>query len=230
MSRTTSVLVTLIAVIALTLLAAPAGATITTYTNSIAWSGATTNIFTIDFSGYASAVSPYTTNYSTAGGLTIHGVSIVGFTATAGEYNLTAWNPAGGMGNWNSGDYLAGGWSPSYLLVTLPDSGSTAVGFDLMSYPAAKSVLVTLATGELYTIPTYAKPTLAFFGFVSDTPITSVSLSTTGGYTGIDNLAYSASDPPPPPDGETPEAQTFFLGASGIAVLWLARRMRRFCR
>jgi hypothetical protein len=229
MPRTTSVLVTVIAVIALTLLAAPAGATITTYTNSIAWSGATTNIFTIDFSGSASAVSPYVTDYNTADGLTINGVKIVGYTGETGVYSMSAWNPNGARGNWGSGDYLSGGYSPGYLLVTLPDSGSTAVSFNLMSYPAAKSVLVTLEGGGSFTVPTFARPTLAFWGFVSDTPITSVRLSTTGGYTGIDNLAYSNSDPPPPPEGETPEAQTFFLGGSGIAVLWLARRLRRYC-
>jgi hypothetical protein len=225
MPRTTSVFVTVIAVIALTLLAAPAGANVTTYTNSILWSGATTNIFTIDFSGSASAVSPYLTGYSTAEGLTINGVQIVGYTATTGVYNLTAWNPAGGMGNWNSGDYLAGGWSPSYLLITLPGTGSTAVGFNLMSNPAASSVLVTLAGGDSYTVLTSAPPTPGFWGFVSDTPVTSVRLSATGGYALFDNLAYSTSDPA----SETPEAQTFFLGGSGIAVLWLARRLRRYC-
>jgi hypothetical protein len=228
MPRTTSVLVTVIAVIALTLLAAPAGATITTYTNSIAWSGATTNIFTIDFNGYASAVSPYFTDYSTSEGLTINGVKIVGYTATTGVYNMSAVNPNAYLSDWGSGDYMRGGWSPGYLLVTLPGSGSTAVSFNLMSYPGGKSVLVTLASGEFYTIPTFAKPALAFFGFVSDTPITSVRLSTTNGSTGLDNLAYSTSDTPPPP-GEAPETQTLFLGGSGIAVLWLARRMRRYC-
>ncbi len=228
MPRTTSVFVTVIAVIALTLLAAPAGANVTTYTNSIAWSGATTNIFTIDFSGSANAVSPYTTDYSTAAGLTINGVQIIGYTETTGEYNLTAVNPNAFQGDWGSGDYLRGGWSSSYMLITFPGTGSTAVAFNLMSNPAAKSVLVTLADGDSYTVPTFAKPTLAFFGFVSDTPIASVRLSATGGYTLLDNLAYSTSDPAPP-EGEVPEAQTFFLGGSGIAVLWLARRLRRFC-
>jgi len=48
----------------------------------------------------------------------------------------------------------AGGYSPGYLLVTLPGSGSTAVSFNLMSYTAGKNVLVTLANGEFFSVPT----------------------------------------------------------------------------
>jgi hypothetical protein len=214
--------------IALTLLAAPAGANITTFPNLADWQGATTNIFTIDFAGSALDVSPYTTDYSTSAGWSFNGLSIVGYGWATGAYNLNAWNVAGHQGDWNSGDYLLGGWSPGYMLVTLPGSGSTAVSFNLMSNPSGKSIVVTLAGGDSYTIPTYAVPTMAFFGFVSDTPIASVRLSTTGGYTGLDNLSYSTSDPAPP-DGEAPEAQTFFLGGSGIALLWFARRLRCRC-
>jgi hypothetical protein len=159
--------------------------------------------------------------------LTINGVSIVGYTGEPAVYNMSAWNPAGGMGSWGSGDYLRGGYSPGYLLVTLPGSGSTAVSFNLMSYTVGKNVLVTLASGESYSVPTYASPTMAFFGFVSDTAITSVRLSTTAGYTELDNLSYSGADPLPPVE-EVPEAQTFFLGGSGIALIWLARRLRRY--
>jgi hypothetical protein len=229
MPRITSVLVPSIVMIALTLLAAPAGANLTTYTNSTAWQGATTNIFTIDFNGSASAVSPYTTDYSTSGGWSFNGVSIVGYGWVTGGYNLSAWNPLGNQGNWGSGDYLLGGYSPGYMLVTLPGSGSTAVSFNLMSNPSGKIIQVTLAGGETYNVPTYASPTPAFFGFVSDTPVTSVSLSTTGGYAGLDNLAYSVSSPPLPLVAEAPEAQTFFLGGGGIAMLCLARRLRRYC-
>ncbi len=219
MPRTTPAAVLPIVMIALTLLAVPAGATIQTYSNRTLWEAATSGVFTIDFNGYAAASLPYCSDYTT-GGLKINDVSFTG----TGSAGLWAYNPAGGMGSWGSGDFLWGGYFPGYILATLPGTGSTAVGFDVMSYTAGKSVLVTLSSGDSYTVPTYSSPTRAFSGFVSSTPIEWVRFSTSSGYTELDNFSSSSL-----PVEETPEAQTIFLAGTGLLTLWFARRMRRAC-
>ena len=210
---------TLIAMIALTLLAVPAGASMQYYTSQTEWIAATSDVFTIDFNGYGQGYAPYYVDYSTGGGITLGGVNFVGFTGITDEYRLEVDNPGRDSGDWGSGDYLRGGWAPSYVLVTLPGSGSTAVGFNLMSYPNAKVVLVTFSTGDSRSVSTFTRPTQAFLGAISDTPITSVSFSTSGGYTLLDNFQYE----------ETPEADTVLLGGLGLAALVFARRLRLSC-
>ncbi len=96
-----------------------------------------------------------------------------------------------------------------------------------MSYTTGRTVLVTMWDGasilDSHSVPTFARPTEAFLGVISDTPITSVTFSASGGYTLMDNFAYSqvAADP-------TPEAGTLLLGGIGLAALWGAMRLRRF--
>jgi hypothetical protein len=119
---------------------------------------------------------------------------------------------------------LAGGWGPGYLMVTLP-AGITALGADVMTISALpQNVTVTLGTGESYTIPTLANPTRAFIGFTSTDPITTIRFSGSGAYAALDNFSYGSM-----PAEETPEPDTLIFGATGLAGLWLARRLRRFC-
>jgi hypothetical protein len=209
---------TLIGTIALTLLAAPAGATfLNTYTDRTAWTTAAGAPLTIDFNGLASTTSPYTTEY--LAGITVEGVTFISFDGE-GKANLFAYGAASAAGNWGSGDYLRGGYAPGYLLATISGAGSTAIGFDLMSFAAGKTIQVTFTGGEVRSIATSAAPNLAFFGVISDTPITSVQFSGNGGFTLLDNFSYLETE-------ETPEAGTMLLGGAGLALLAAARRLRR---
>jgi len=222
MLHTNRTIAGLIAIIALALLTVPAGATVTVQNTRADWEALTTGFFEtlVDFNGLAPAYSPYSTDYSTAAGLTINEVTFVGFTGEAGVYGMRVRNPAGSPGNWNSGDYLDVGYAPGYLLATRP-LGITAVGVDLMSNSPGKAVTVTLSTGESYSVPTYALPTRAFIGFVTDTPIASIRFSVSSGYAEIDNFSYATS---------TPEPDALVLAGAGLIGLIIARRLRRRCR
>ncbi len=207
----------LIALITLTLLAAPAGATfISTYTDRTAWTAAAGVVTVIDFNGLASTTNPYTTEY--LGGITLDGVTFVSYDG-AGNPNLMAYGASSAAGNWGSGDYLRGGYSPGYLLATLPGSGSTAIGFDLMSFPAGKTITVTFSSGEVRNIATLAAPNRVFFGVITDTPVTSIQFAGSGAFTLLDNFSYASF-------AETPEAGTWLLGGVGLAFLLAARRLR----
>jgi hypothetical protein len=210
-------MVVLIAMITLTLLAVPAGATLQYYTSPSAWAAATSGVFTtVDFNGYGLAYAPYYTDYSTGGGLTLGGVNFLGYGGE--QYFLQVDNPAADSGNWNSGDYLRGGYSPGYIVATLPGTGALAVAFELMSFPNGKTISVTPSSGDPYNLPTSARPNRTFLGLVSDTPITSVRFSAPGGYTLLDNFQYE----------QIPEGSTLLLGGLGLAALWVGRRLRRY--
>lgn len=207
----------LIAAITLTLLAAPAGATfVNTYTDRTAWTAAAGVVTTIDFNGLASTTSPYTTAYLS--GITIDGVTFVSYDGD-GNPNLMAYGASSAAGNWGSGDYLRGGYAPGYLQATIAGSGSTAIGFDLMSFSAGKTITVTFSSGEVRSIATSALPNRVFFGVISDTPITSVRYAGNSGFTLLDNFSYLQAE-------ETPEAGTWLLGGLGLAFLAAARKLR----
>jgi hypothetical protein len=213
-----------IATIALTLLAVPAGATPVLYTTSADWTAAVTNVITVPFTAQAGS-SAYTP-YSTSAGLTVGDVNFVGFTGTPGDYNLTVYNPAYGPTlDRGSGPSLAGGWSPGSLLATLPSGGVYALAVDISSALQGHNVLITLSSGDTYTITTPSNSTMSFFGFTSDVAITNIAFSATNTVSMIDNFSYASI----PAQEETPEPVGLVLGATGLAGILLAKRMRRFC-
>jgi hypothetical protein len=212
--------------IALTLLAAPAGASpvVDLYPTRTDWTAAVTNIITVPFTLQAGS-SAYTP-YNTSGGLTVGDVNFVGFTGDNGVYNLTVSNPAMDASlDRGSGPSLAGGWSPNNLLATLPAGGVFALAVDISSNLQGHDVAITLSSGETYTITTPTNSTMQFWGITSDVAITNIKFSATGTFTMIDNFSYASI----PGGEETPEPIGLVLGATGLAAIWLARRMRRFC-
>jgi hypothetical protein len=219
MPHTRSLFAGLIATIVLALLAVPASATVLVQNTQAEWLALTSNVFTIDFEGLATpSVNP---TYNTAAGLTLNGVTFVG-DQLDGTYYLQAFDSAmGGAYNWASGDYILGsGWGVKYIQITLP-ANVMGVAADVMTNASGHDVTVTLPTGGPYTVHTFANPTHAFIGFTSDTPIDWIRFSASGAYTVIDNFSFDALT--------TPEPDTLILAGLGLAGLWLAKRLRRFC-
>ena len=209
--------------IALTLLAVPAGASPTVYPSKTDWTAAVTNIITAPFNDQAGPTEY--TYYSTAAGLTVGEVNFVGFTGTPGTYHLKVYNPAYSPA-WErgSGPSLGGGWSPINLVATLPAGGVYALGVDIATEMKGRSVLITLSSGDTYTIASPTDSTMKFWGITSDVAITDIRFGGTNTFTMIDNFSYASI-----PGEETPEPIGLVLGATGLAAIWLARRMRRFC-
>jgi hypothetical protein len=159
----------------------PATTTTKTFTDRSSFLAVTSGLTTIDFEGLA----PFNggTNYSSALGLTLFGVTFVGYNGLLSGYELEVVNwQSGSVYNWNSGGVLLGPANngpiaTSYIFVTLP-TGTTAVGMDVASVYTTQ-VSVALATGETITVPT-ARPQLKFAGFTSSTPITSLKIYGSG--------------------------------------------------
>jgi hypothetical protein len=212
-----------IVMIALTLLAAPAGASPVVYISSTGWTAAVTNVITAPFTAQAGS-APYA-EYNTSAGLTVGETNFVGFTGEIGVYNLKVYNPAyiPSMDR-GSGPSLGGGWSPNNLMATLPAGGVYALAVNIATEVQGRSVLITLSSGETYTITSPTNSTMMFWGITSDVAITNIKFAATGTFTMIDNFSYADI-----PGEETPEPIGLVLGATGLAAIWLARRMRRFC-
>jgi hypothetical protein len=215
----------LIALIVTTSMAVPAGASALLFTDRATWEAATTGIFTLDFEGTARPGAPV--NYSAAG-YTAGGVQIIGLTPPDSYYLYDSADH-----DWGSGDLLLGpysGWGGGYIQANFTAGGVTSVGSDIMTHtPEAASFVISLSTGETFTVATSSKPSRAFVGFTSDVPITSIQFTPSSGWPMIDNFSYGlSSGPPDPPPGETPEADTIIFGGTGLLGLWLARRMRKW--
>jgi hypothetical protein len=207
-------------------------ATITTYADPSAWQTASNTQQTVTFEGLAPADSSAT--YSGSTGLSTAGVEFIGYTYSGTSWiqvidtNFSSWY------NFGSNDALLqdmdrpNSSSPlPYIHIVLP-ANVTALGMDLFTVsPSALSYRVTLA-GTQYTVPTDARPTEAFWGVTSDTPIATVDLTVQGTvYNGstmalLDNFQYGTADL-----SQAPEAATFVLIGSGLIGISLLRKFKR---
>ncbi len=153
---------------------------------------------------FDSAVTSGTnTSYSTSSGLTISGVNFTG-NLTAGSNYLYAVRPTYFplYQGWNGNPTVLQGPSGTgntslagTLTITLP-AGTTAVGTDLYTVTqgdtdanTASPVQFTLSTGQTFSITTFGKPTLAFAGFTSTVPITSITVQAPNGAATLPNLS-----------------------------------------
>ena len=202
-------------------------ATITTYTDPVAWQTASTVQQDITFEGLAPAGG--NTIYQSTSGLTNGGAQFIGYTSSGSSWvevidtNFSTWY------NFGSNDALLQDMDrPNsaaplpYIHIVLP-ANVTAVGMDLFTVsPSALSYTITVA-GNQYTVPTDPRPTEAFWGITSDTALATIDLTLAGTtYNGssmalLDNFQFGTAQM-----SQAPEAATFVLigsGLIGIAVL-----------
>jgi hypothetical protein len=212
-------------ILALTLLAAPAySAVVTTYTSMASWQAAANSLTAIDFASQTLGTYP--------GGLTI---SFIQFTNGLSGSNvpLTIMDTAGSLYfDFGTGRALELGTDRPLSTSPVPyihmafTSTFTAIGFNLFSAsPTGLTFTVTTPSGT-YSAPTFAQPTLAFWGITSDTPITTLDLTLQGAvFQGgslafVDNIQFGAENAP------VPEAATCVTIGSGLLVLGLLRKRR----
>jgi hypothetical protein len=205
--------------------------TITTYSSLATWQAATSAGYqTVTFEGLTPANTA--TDYWSATGVTSDGVEFIGYNS-AGSSDVQVVDTSGEFTwfNWGTGDALLEGLdrpgpgSPlPYIDIVLP-ANVTSLGLDLFSTsPQALSYTISVA-GTQYTVPTFAQPTLAFWGITSDTPITSVQLTLAGTtYNSssealLDNFSFGASDLT-----AAPEAGTYLLIGSGLIGFVVLRK------
>ena len=159
-----------------------AHAQVTLFTDRAAFLAATTNLVTLDFSSLINY------NYSTPNGVTLNGVQFVGTqTATGSNFLYVAGpNTYPYYAGWNDNPIILQGppgqdngqYSAGYLDIKLP-ANTTVVGMNLYTVlDEGRPITFSLSTGQTFTVGTFTKPTLAFAGFTSRTPITSIRVTT----------------------------------------------------
>jgi hypothetical protein len=117
------------------------------------------------------------------------------------------------------------------LQIYLP-SNVYGFGFDLGEIPLGQTVTppptlenVLLSTGDLFLGPYFGEsyPTFAFFGFLSDAPISAVSMHSYATVESlIDNFAYVQTSAPVPEP-----ASMLLFGTGVVGLLGFLRRQRR---
>lgn len=235
--------------IAATLVPIPVHAQVTGYADRASFVAAASGLTDIDFAAAVNATGNGSTDYSTAAGLSLSGVTFTGPVDTGGSYlavieprffpTYQGWTgtPVVLQGPRNDATGGPAGLGPGQITVTLP-AGINAVAFDLYTVATGDSgantvspVAVTLSTGESFTVQTFsntATPDLAFVGFSASAPIASFSVravSPSGGqtptYPNLSRFAFGTAAAVPEPGA------LGFAGAGCFAAALAARHCRR---
>ena len=197
--------------------AAANGDPVTFYTNQSAFAAAAGNLTSFDFTGVVNGSTGATGAYANAAGFTRDGVTFVG-TKGDGTYSLGIQGPDFITADYNRGlnePSLQGpaatssfyGITNGVTTITLPGAGVTSFGIDLFDVLAGDysgsgtdtvNLTVNTLTGSVVTPPTTGA---AFLGFVSATPITSVTLTGTAAeeFPTLTNIFLSGAAAPPLP-------------------------------
>ena len=190
----------------------PASAGVIEFTDRAAWLAAASPVNNIDFEGLAPAggrkdfVGPVTFSGVQFSAPFIGGGGIAESVVSAGLDYVNAWG---------SGDKLQASQGVEFD-ITLP-AGVKAVGSDIMItstffFGTNGQYTATLSTGDVFTnIFSSGPPTRSFVGFISTTPITSLTLASNPSLAMIDNFAFTAT--------AVPEPSSFAL--FGVAILAL---------
>ncbi len=207
------------AAVGITLLACAAGAasaTVIEYTDPTAFDSATSNTTTFTFDGLTPP------GMVSLGDVTVGGISISGSSSNL-PLVVGSGSPFYGGSAFFTSLSPDPGEDAAEVLCTL--SGATALGFVYGDFADAGALpfTVTLSSGETFTLTTPPNPGLdtGFVGFVSDTPITSVTFSSDGA--GFDLLSVERSA------GSTvgaPEPAALALMVTGLLCLAVLGRRR----
>jgi hypothetical protein len=193
-------------------LPAEATAGITWFTDRAAFEASGTDLASITFENIA-APNDFA---DVSGGLTLKGVSFSPDSSSSLYVIDPAYTPE--FYDWGSGAVLSAqsaNGGAAGINVTLP-AGTTEFGSDIMTFlPYATPVIVTLVTGETFTAPTDDFPTRAFVGFISTTPISSLTFGASTNLN-LDNVLVGPQAVPEPSSG-----LLLVTGAGGMAVLVL---------
>lgn len=186
-------------------------ATVTSYTNRTAFTAASNSLINIDFEGLAPTGS-YT--YYPNPGLTQSGVNFA-----SSDSNLFVVDPAYSplYYDWGSGAVLLGNKAGSTITATLP-TGVTAIGSDIFSIiDYASDFLISLSSGGTFTFNSLNYPKRSFAGFISDTPISSITFNAVNGLTEIDNFTFGKANTKDVPEPMTILA-TLTAASFGVAL------------
>jgi hypothetical protein len=205
-----------VGIIVLAFAAGEASATVTEYTDPTAYGAATSSSATLTFDGLT---PPGTISF---GNVTVGGLS---FTGSSSNFPVVVGSGApfyGGIPFFTSLS-PAPGIAPSEVLCT--SSGSTAIGFIYGDFAddGGLPFRVTLSTGDHFELSTPLSPgsDTGFVGFVSDTPITSVTFSDDGqafDLLQVDNSSARTAG--------VPEPAPLALLATGLLCLAVLARRR----
>ena len=207
---------------AILLLAVPSRAQASTisYANRTAWETATPGFTNITFDG-----APTNSFISYGFGPALF--SGVSFNTFGSLFTIDpTLNPS--RYDWGSGDILSNQGVNLPMTVTLP-TGVTSVGFDFMTLSTdatgalvfGDTVQITLSTGEFFLLSSLQYPNRAFAGFISTTPITSLTIrASTYSHLFLDNFAFGQGAAAAP----VPEPASLLLLASGLGAV--AARLR----
>lgn len=223
----------LLAAVAIGAGANPARAAYVVYTDRASFNAATILTATLDFEEVTDELS---SRYDTPAGLTLSGVNFQGILDVPGPHDLfsstgylftvdPSYDPIFNSYSWGSGRVLAGpdgAHDPvndvysGHILVTL-SPGVTAIGVDLMTFdPFADSVDILFANGDSFSVPTLDNPNRAFFGYTSDSAISSITFrSHNPSFLNMDNFSFGEVNPTPAPAGVV----LFGLGFAGLGML-----------
>jgi hypothetical protein len=186
-------------------------ALVTVYTSAASFSAAVTGVTTHGFNGIA---IPLPNNFL-GGPQTVDGVT---FSSSGNTFTL----PTGYAGTAYGAQFFSGqspsGLGPANVSATL--AGTFAIAFTYGAYnsPPNAPVTITLSTGDVVVQNQSATPGLVttFTGFVSSTPITSVSFSSNSGVFDVVNFMLTSP---------VPEAPTWALLLAGTGLIGgLARK------
>lgn len=223
----------LLAAVAISAGANPARAAYVVYTDRASFNAATILTATLDFEEVTD--EPFS-RYDTPAGLTLSGVNFQGILDVPGPHDIfsstgylftvdPSYDPIFNSYSWGSGRVLAGpdgAHDPvndvysGHILVTL-SPGVTAIGVDLMTFdPFADSVDILFANGDSFSVPTLDNPNRAFFGYTSDSAISSITFrSHNPSFLNMDNFSFGEVNPTPAPAGVV----LFGLGFAGLGML-----------